>query len=444
MRVSAGWCRMMGLVTVLASMSLSSGVSAFDYDRAAVDSVATVIPDRIVLTWNGDPATSAAVTWRTNTQIVASEAEIAKAVGSPNFRLYATRTGASMERFEAAGYAFHSHTVTFENLDPATQYAYRVGSGEIWSEWFHFRTAHAGPAPFTFAYFGDAQNNLLSLWSRTIRAAYAEAPKADFFLHAGDLVNVGDRDSEWSEWFEAGDFIHATIPVIATPGNHEYPKQKDGSRRLSNKWRYTFAFPENGPENLSETVYYIDYHDARIISLNSNEERGDQVDWLEDVLESNTKTWTFVTFHHPIYSTKVGRDNTKLRALWKPILDEYEVDLVLQGHDHTYGRGANVATGRKMRDGEVGPMYVVSVSGPKMYELTEREWFDRGAENSQLYQVIHVDGNKLEYQAYLATGELYDAFDLIKQDGRSNRLVDRTPKTPRRRDDNTLDKPKKK
>ncbi len=89
-------------------------------------------------------------------------------------------------------------------------------------------------------------------------------------------------------------------------------------------------------------------------------------------------------------------------------------------------------------------MYVVSVSGPKMYELTEREWFDRGAENSQLYQVIHVDGNKLEYQAYLATGELYDAFDLIKQDGRSNRLVDRTPKTPRRRDDNTLDKPKKK
>ena len=297
-----------------------------------------------------------------------------------------------------------------------------------------------GAGPFKFVYFGDAQNNLLSLWSRTIREAYAEAPRADFFLHAGDLVNVGNRDSEWAEWYEAGDWVHATIPVLATPGNHEYPRDAEGKRNLSNKWRYTFSFPENGPEKLSQTVYYVDYQGARIISLNSNDDRRDQVDWLEETLESNPHKWTFVTFHHPIYSTKLGRDNFQLRNMWQPLLEEGNVDLVLTGHDHTYGRGANVAKGVKKRKDGVGPVYVVSVSGPKMYELTEREWFSRGAENTQLYQVIDVKGDTLEYRAYDTTGELYDAFDLIKRPGKPNSMIDRTPKTIPRREENTLGK----
>ena len=262
-----------------------------------------------------------------------------------------------------------------------------------------------------------------------------------FFLHAGDLVNRADRDSEWSEWFKAGGWVHATIPVVATPGNHEYAKVGDGKpRRLSNKWRPTFAFPDNGPKHLSETVYYIDFQGARIISLNTNEDREGQVAWLESVLSDNPNCWTFVTFHHPMYSTKEGRDNQSLRDQWQHLLVKGNVDLVLQGHDHTYGRGANAATGVNTRDEGVGPVYVVSVSGPKMYKLTDKVWFDRGAENTQLYQVIDVDRDKLTYNAYTATGELYDAFDLIKREGQPNLLVDKTPKTDGRRHKNTLGK----
>lgn len=427
------------IVLCLCCLSVGS-LSAHDYKRAAIDSAPTVIPDRVVLTWNGDPATSAAVTWRTNTQIRTSAAEIAKADASPNFVTHASRLDANLELFEDEDTAFHSHTVTFEGLYPNTLYAYRVGSGDIWSEWFHFKTAKREPAPFSFVYFGDAQNNLLSLWSRTIRAAYAEAPKADFFLHAGDLVNVGNRDSEWSEWFQAGGWVHATIPVIATPGNHEYVRSASGKRQLSNKWRPTFNFPENGPAGFSQTVYYIDYQGARIISLNTNEDREAQVPWIKRVLENNPNRWTFVTFHHPLYSTKEGRDNEELREMWKPLFDAYGVDLVLQGHDHTYGRGTNKAIGANTRADGVGPVYVVSVSGPKMYKLTDKAWFDRGAENTQLYQVIDVGDRKLEYRAYTTTGELYDAFDLVKRGDKPNLLIDRKPSSPERRHKNTLPK----
>ena len=190
--------------------------------------------------------------------------------------------------------------------------------------------------------------------------------------------------------------------------------------------------PQNGPDGLNETVYYIDYQGARIISLNSNEERGDQVPWLEAVLRENPNRWTLVTFHHPLYATGEGRDNKTLRKLWKPLFDRYRVDLVLQGHDHSYGRGSNLPTGAIARDEGDGTVYVVSVSGPKQYKLTSKRWWRRGAENTQLYQTIDVDGDTLRYEARTATSELYDAFDLIKQEDAPNILVDRVPDTPPR------------
>ena len=37
----------------------------------------SVLPDRVVLTWNNDPATTQSVTWRTDTSVMAGLAEIA-------------------------------------------------------------------------------------------------------------------------------------------------------------------------------------------------------------------------------------------------------------------------------------------------------------------------------------------------------------------------------
>jgi len=52
---------------------------------------------------------------------------------------------------------------------PGTRYTYRVGDGTHWSEWLQFDTASAEPARFQFVHFGDAQNHILSIWSRVDR-----------------------------------------------------------------------------------------------------------------------------------------------------------------------------------------------------------------------------------------------------------------------------------
>jgi hypothetical protein len=156
------------------------------------------------------------------------------------------------------------------------------------------------------------------------------------------------------------------------------------------------------------------------------------------VLTDNPNTWTIITFHHPIYSSSEGRDNAALRELWQPVFDEFRVDLVLQGHDHSYARSGlmefeeNVATGVTAMSENGGTVYVVSVSGPKMYEVERESFFSRAAENTQLYQIIHVDGGELRYEARTAIGALYDAFTLRKREGELNELIEQFPDTPER------------
>ena len=103
----------------------------------------TVMPDRIVLTWSEDPTTTQAVTWRTSTEVVHGFAEIAVAEAGPAFPNKARRVPAVAEPLKTDLGEAHYHSVRFEGLQPATKYAYRVGDGQNWSEWFHFQTASA-------------------------------------------------------------------------------------------------------------------------------------------------------------------------------------------------------------------------------------------------------------------------------------------------------------
>ncbi|MBC7805074.1 MAG: metallophosphoesterase family protein, partial [Akkermansiaceae bacterium] len=304
----------------------------------------TGIPDRIILTFKGDPARAIGVTWRTDNTVLPGEAtvQIAEATAYPNFEEKARVVAATSTPVATDLGPAHFHGAEVTGLTPNTLYAYRVGDGANWSEWIHFRTASDKPEPFTFIYFGDAQNDIKSLWSRAIRSAYSDAPKARFMIHAGDLINNANTDAQWGEWHTAGGWVNAMMPSLPSPGNHEYNGMP---KSLSGHWRPQFTLPENGPAGLEETCYYVDYQGVRIISLNTEEQTDAQVPWLDKVLADNPNRWTVLTFHRPIFSSAKGRDNKVLREAWMPIFDKHKVDLVLQGHDHTYARSKNIRAG---------------------------------------------------------------------------------------------------
>ncbi|MEZ5396366.1 MAG: fibronectin type III domain-containing protein [Bryobacterales bacterium] len=176
------------------------------------------MPDRVHLTWTGDPAHSQAVTWRTSADVPSAWAEIAVAEDGPLFVSKARRVEAVTEVFESDLGPAAYHTAEFEELSPDTLYVYRVGADESFSEWRQFRTVADTPAPLEFLYVGDAQNDVFSLWSRLIREGYSTAPRADFIIHAGDLINRANRDAEWGEWFLAAGGSSAVCPAFPRRG----------------------------------------------------------------------------------------------------------------------------------------------------------------------------------------------------------------------------------
>ena len=392
-------------------------------------------PDRIILTFHGDPSTSRAVTWRTDSNVKKGLAQIAIATENSNFKSNASTFEAASEPFDLGQYKGNKsfkvnyHSVIFDNLKPKTLYAYRVGDGnDYWSEWIQFKTAEEKNAKTKFVYFGDAQNNVLSDWSRVMRMAYQTAPDASFVVHAGDLINEAHRDQEWAEWYKAGGFIHSQWTAIPVLGNHEFRplSRKDGDREISIQWRPQFTLPveETLSEKLHETVYVVDYQNVRIIVLNSNYNLKEQTKYLEDKLKNSTAKWNIVTCHHSIFSPAKGRDFQYGRENWKPLFDKYNVDLVLNGHDHTYARG-HVPEPREVFDEseEIKTVYVTSVSGPKQYKLNSEQLkdyvkqgyqLDKSGQYMQFFKVITIDQDKLTYVAYTATGDEYDRAEIVK------------------------------
>lgn len=476
---------------LLAWLSLAAALSAHAHEAHAPPpppwQAASPWPDRIVATLPGDPASSFAVTWRTDASVTAPNAELALATPDARFDLTATPHQAVSEvldpaRVERLGAVVevswntelapvHFHSVRFEGLAPDTLYAYRVqGRDDRWSEWFQLRTAPAS-GPVQFIYLGDAQNGILSHWSRTVRAAFQHAPEARFILHAGDLVNRASRDFEWAEWFRAVGFIHGMIPAFPVAGNHEYDRiglPEGASRRmLSILWRPQFTLPEveSLPDLLRETVYDVRYNeDIHLFVLDT--QGGmivEQAEWLDGALAASDARWKLVSMHHPAFSSGRGRDNAERREILLPVLLKHEVDLVLQGHDHTYARGAigplaSDAAGPQTperlgvgADGEIRSMFVNSVSGAKQYTFKEDRWdgyaehdveLERFAENTQFYQIIEVDGERLEYEAYTATGDLYDHFVISKPEQGPKRVTTGTrPLADPRMFDGTLPYP---
>jgi hypothetical protein len=422
--------RRLGVLLCTLAMAITSVVVPAQAPVPAPSADTGRRPSRVVLTWRDDPARTQAVTWRTDAFVDESFAEIAEASANPGFGALARRSPARTTAVAVPAGTAYYHEARFTALRPNTLYAYRVGDGTTWSEWFQFRTASLTPAPFSFIYLGDAQNDIRSLWSRTIRAAFMEAPRARFVVHAGDLVNVGESDESWGEWFGAGSWMNGMIPQVPAVGNHEYGRlNREDPRQLAPLWRQQFALPEDGPDGLAETVYSFDYQGARIIVLNSEEATRleDQAEWLEARLAEHRNRWTIVVLHHPVFSVASDRDNPQVRAAWKPLFDKYDVDLVLQGHDHTYGRGESVPEGAPRRE-DAGTVYVVSVSGPKMYEVgKDRTWATRTGANVQLFQVITVSPQALRFEARTVTGQLFDAFEIQKSRGGRRRFIDRRP-----------------
>ncbi|MEL1263819.1 metallophosphoesterase family protein [Pseudoxanthomonas putridarboris] len=388
----------------------------------------TGFPDRIVASPAADAATGFAVAWRTSAAVESPLLEVVVAGDSPDMG-EPRQVRATTRVLETENGVAHHHRADVDGLRPDTLYAWRVQGERTWSAWHHTRTAAGAEAPLTLLYFGDTQNKNVSLTTRVVREAMRHAPDARLALYAGDLVSGGDGedDNEWGEWFESNETLPTSMAVAPAPGNHEYFEEFEDTpqerRVLGAHWPVQFALPRNGVAQAAETTYWFDYQDVRVVVIDGTSalDLGTakaQAQWLDGVLASNPHRWSIVLTHQPFYSPREGRDNVLLRKHLLPVIRKRKVDLVLQGHDHVYGR--------RLPGDEPTPVFVVSVTGAKQYRLSDdaRTTMKPVAEDTQLFQVLRFDGPRLRYEARTATGRLYDAFELVDQGATGKQLVE--------------------
>ena len=375
-------------------------------------------PAQILLTWSADAASTRDVTWQGDTLTRIARLELTgNAHPGDTIRYQSTP-----KMIRTSGGAAAYNKIAMKDLQPGINYRYRVANDKQYSDWFDFSIQSRADSSYSFCYFGDVQDSINGLTGEIFHRAAETLKNPAFLVFIGDIVER-PHDAYWTEWFRAGGKLLQTIPVIATPGNHEFYKGVFPS--LDERWDAHFSIPQNGPANFRRSACYWDYQNTRFISLDSNGIEGipsalEQQKWLKKVLENTHQRWIIVLIHHSLYSTTSGHNYFYLRTLFKPLFDQYHVDLVLSGHDHVYGRAAHIPSG--VSGEKQGPVYVVSHTSPKYYDIGFSKVMDRMATNTAMYQLFKVSADSITFSAYTYDGTCFDALSIIR-DKNGNRNV---------------------
>lgn len=173
-------------------------------------------------------------------------------------------------------------------------------------------------------------------WDRTLDAALAQNPDLNFVISAGDQVNKTGKpkEEEYAAYLSADALKN--IPVATTIGNHD-SLNKD----------YSYHFNNPNPTNLGMTEaggdYYYSYGSGLFIVLNTNNYNvAEHEQAIKKAVENFPDIkWRIVTIHQDIYGSGLDHSDTDgmiLRTQLTPVFDKYDIDVVLQGHDHTYSR----------------------------------------------------------------------------------------------------------
>ena len=234
------------------------------------------------------------------------------------------------------------HHVLLPGLEISARYFYEVYTDDTrTANEENFRTARRHDETlFSFLVLGDSGVDTPTQWEvgRQMKRSMNES-EVDFIVHVGD-VHQGAGDYYDNIFFKPYGELIKNVNVFTSLGNHDVITDNGGV------YLDDFYLPHNNPDS-TERYYSFRWANAYFIALDTN---GDfspgspQHAFLLSALEDSLRldaTWTFVYAHHPPY-TEFWTDyygDKRVQDHLVPIYEEYDVDLVMNGHTHSYERG---------------------------------------------------------------------------------------------------------
>ena len=396
--------------------SLAAEYEVQEEKPAVAEHVINNVPNRVIVSFNGNPQTEMAFNWYTSEEAegskvwVSTSEDMADAV---EFEAEATEvTSKYGERDENGFYIFadleydeegnaveedgevkvngyftdenieqsqewmggdivgllglqevteYSYKAIATDLEPNTTYFYQVGSEEgEKSEIGTFTTAGEAGEEFTFIQYTDTQNaywnehvrNEAQFGADTIKQAL-ETAEADFVLHTGDFIETAEVEDEWVDIMEQSKESFLKVPVVGVAGNHDEYALLYGDDPLIEKFNEHMNVPAENDAIDGGSYYSYDYNGVHFIIMNTNDNKNEeekaigaeQMAWMKKDIEearANGASWVILAYHKPIFSRSYhslqDKDVQNVREEFMQQIDELDVDLALQGHDHVNSR----------------------------------------------------------------------------------------------------------
>jgi acid phosphatase type 7 len=304
---------------------------------------------------------------------------------------------------------------------------------------------------------------------------YLNGKSLNAWILMGDNAYYPGYEAEYQNNFFIPYQNHALMKqtsIYPSPGNHDYANINVRRQDHNIPYFNIFSMPQNaemgGVASGTEHYYSYDIGNVHLVSIDSYGYDGPndavlsdtttslQISWLKQDLAANTKDWTILYWHHPPYTMSSHNSDTEidlqyLRQKVVPILEKYNVDLVLNGHSHGYERSKPMKAhygyeqtfdaGLYNRSGSSGGydgspnscpyirhtnrqndgiLYVVA--GSAGWRGTRQVNWPHNAMHYSNYaesgsMILEIIANKLEAKWVTEFGEIKDKFTMLKDNG---------------------------
>jgi concanavalin A-like lectin/glucanase superfamily protein/calcineurin-like phosphoesterase family protein len=248
-------------------------------------------------------------------------------------------------------------------------------------------------------------------------------PKPKLVLSGGDDVYASSPDSFYSAIKPIDNRQGSSIRFESAIGNH------DDSSSILKSLKSHFGY--------SKFYFSFDFENVHIVILDTESSSiSEQMSWLDTDLSKARNTaairWIFVVFHRPFYTagSDHGADEGGLGSTFGKMMDKYEVDLVLQAHNHNSQRSFPTqyksSNSPRILDSSNGPyadwkgvIYVIEGtgghdSGSSLYSISHASFnaYENDSNNMNFFIISSNQGTKLTCQFVEPDGSVNHTFEL--------------------------------
>ena len=390
----------------------------------------TPSPDHIMLSISDDAKTTMTVTWRTSTDV-----KCGYVLCREDGKTEQTRTDAVTEVFESDIDISNIYWAKITNLKPGTKYYYTCGDDNNRSEEFYFETEPENLTKFKFIAISDHQKGApfdkpdyskLQSW---LNEVLEKNPDTRFILTGGDNTDCGQHEVQWNGMFSGLTGIIEHIPYMMTLGNHDnrgfkvYSENECIGRYYSEPAeffdkQFKYSYPYNGPEGWKTENYSFNYGNCHFVVYGVNGPE-DVNEWSLKDHESHDKTWTFGSYHFPIYYSGPELSNDDAYPMMRECMEK--CDILFSGHEHNFSRSYPIKNEElfdRPSQGTIHYMLGNAHNNPPGSRTLDKVWhcsFYPQEEFNQMVAIVEVDGNKVTMTSVLNDGRIVDECIIDKE-----------------------------